>query len=160
MKNLNHFVAIYHQQLQQGDILIAYNELVKFVMQLRVNFKKQLAGQYSFTGILHGYLDYTYFYFTNEELKNRKLKLGMVLNHVEMRFELWLLGNTKEVQRVYWEQMKASKWNRGRSEMPEYAILEAVLEAEPDFDDLLALAERLEVKAREEAAAMIEAVKA
>jgi uncharacterized protein YheU (UPF0270 family) len=31
MKNLNHYVAIYKEQLNKGDILIAYNELVKFV---------------------------------------------------------------------------------------------------------------------------------
>lgn len=101
MKNLNHYVKIYKQQLDKGDILIAYNELVKFVMILRVGFIKSLSEQYSFTGILHGYMDYTYFYYSNEFLKTKKLKLGLVLNHSEMRFEIWLLGNTISVQKKY-----------------------------------------------------------
>jgi hypothetical protein len=29
MKNLNHYVAIYKEQLNKGDILIAYNEFTQ-----------------------------------------------------------------------------------------------------------------------------------
>ena len=61
MKNLNKYVLIYQDQLKKGDILIAYNELVKFVMNLRTTFIKRLSDKYSFSGILHGYMDYTYF---------------------------------------------------------------------------------------------------
>jgi hypothetical protein len=103
MKNLNHYVSIYKAQLDKGDILIAYNQLVKFVMKLRIDFIKSLSEQYSFTGILHGYMDYTYFYYSNDFLKGKKkkLKLGLVLNHSEMRFEIWLLGNTISIQKKY-----------------------------------------------------------
>ena len=45
MKNLNHYVTLYKAQLDKGDILIAYNALVKFVMQLRVDFIKSLSQQ-------------------------------------------------------------------------------------------------------------------
>ncbi|MEL7118392.1 MAG: hypothetical protein AAFO07_03095 [Bacteroidota bacterium] len=144
MKSLNHYVAIYKEQLDKGDILIAYNQLVKFVMKLRVDFIKRLSEQYSFSGILHGYMDYTYFYYTNDFLKSKKLKLGLVLNHLEMRFEIWLLGNTVKTQKEYWELLKASKWNKDKDEMPKYSILEAVIENEPDFDDLPLLAATIE----------------
>lgn len=144
MKNLNHYIAIYKEQLAKGDILIAYDHLVKFVMKLRVNCIKNLSEQYSFTGILHGYMDYTYFYYTNDFLKSKKLKLGLVLNHLDMRFELWLLGSTKSVQKEYWELLKESTWNQGRTEMPDYSILEAVIDPAPDFDNLPLLAEKLE----------------
>jgi hypothetical protein len=144
MKNLNHYVAIYKEQLDKGDILIAYNQLVKFVMEIRVNFIKNLSEQYTFTGILHGYMDYTYFYYSNEFLKTRKLKLGFVLNHLEMRFEIWLLGNTIAIQKKYWELLSASEWNKDKKEMPKYSILEAVIEDEPDFDDLRSLSEKIE----------------
>lgn len=127
MKNLNHYVAIYKEQLDKGDILIAYNELVKFVMKLRVDFNKTLSEHYSFSGILHGYMDYTYFYYTNAFLKNKKLKLGLVLNHLEMRFEIWLLGNTIAVQKKYWDLLKESEWNKDKIEMPKYSILEVVI---------------------------------
>ena len=144
MKNLNHYVAIYKEQLDKGDILIAYNGLVKFVMQLRTDFIKNLSAHYSFSGILHGYMDYTYFYYTNDYLKHKKLKLGLVLNHLEMRFEIWLLGNTKNIQISYWNALKESERNKNRTEMPPYSILEAVIESKPDFDDLPLLSQKIE----------------
>tara|TARA_R110000744_G_scaffold217022_1_gene335797 strand:- start:694 stop:1182 length:489 start_codon:yes stop_codon:yes gene_type:complete len=146
MKNLNKYVSIYQDQLKKGDILVAYNELVKFVMNLRTTFIKRLSDKYSFSGILHGYMDYTYFYYSNDFLKTKKLKLGLVLNHLEMRFEVWLLGNTKPIQKKYWELSKSTKWNNNKDEMPEYSILEAVLVEKPDFNNLDKLTEQIETK--------------
>ncbi|WP_299249034.1 hypothetical protein [uncultured Aquimarina sp.] len=159
MKNLNHYVAIYKEQLDKGDILIAYDQLVKFVMKLRADFIKNLSKQYSFTGILHGYMDYTYFYYSNDFLKSRKLKLGLVLNHLEMRFEIWLLGNTKSIQKEYWNLLKESKWNKNREEMPRYSVLEAIIEKDPDFDNLSSLAEKVEKRLIEESDEIIDKIK-
>jgi len=144
MKDLNHYVNIYKEQLQKGDILIAYNELVKFVMKLRTDFIKSLSDQYSFAGILHGYMDYTYFYYSNEFLKKRKLKLSLVLNHKKMQFEVWLLGQTIPIQEKYWGYFKATKWNKNRTTRPQYSILEAVLIVHPDFNDLEKLSKQIE----------------
>jgi len=146
MENLNKYVSIYKEQLQKGDILIAYNELVKFTMRLRTDLIKSLSNQYSFAGILHGYMDFTYFYYSNDFLKGKKLKFGVVLNHVEMRFEVWLLGNTIPIQEKYWRLSKGSKWNKDKTEMPKYSILEAVLVANPDFNNLDVLSKEIEEK--------------
>ena len=146
MKNLNHYVSIYQKQLNKGDILIAHNGLMKFVMKLRMDLTKRLTDSYTFSGMPNGYIDYTYFYYSNDYLKSRKLKLGLVLNHLEMRFEIWLLGNTKAVQKKYWFLLKESKWNKGRPEMPKYAILEDIIESEPDFNDLAELSKTIESK--------------
>jgi hypothetical protein len=146
MENLNKYVAVYKEQLEKGDILIAYNELVKFVMKLRTEFIKTLSDQYSFAGILHGYLDFTYFYYSNDFLKSKKLKFGLVLNHVEMRFEIWLLGNTIPTQKKYWEILKNTKWNKDKTEMPKYSILETTLVENPDFNNLDKLTEQIETK--------------
>ncbi|MEY8870811.1 hypothetical protein AB9K24_14990 [Meridianimaribacter flavus] len=144
MDDLNKYVAIYKEQLAKGDILIAYNGLVKFVMKLRTDFIKNLSNKYTFAGILHGYMDYTYFYFSNDLLKSKKLKFALVLNHLEMTFEIWLLGNTLSVQKTYWELLKMSKWNENRSEMPKYAVLEATLVSHPDFNSLDKLSKQIE----------------
>jgi hypothetical protein len=146
MENLNKYVSIYKEQLNKGDILIAYNELVKFVMKLRTIFIRNLSDQYSFAGIFNGYMDYTYFYYTNDFLKSKKLKFGLVLNHIEMRFELWLLGNTKPIQKKYWKLLKTTKWNKGKTEMPKYSILVTILVENPDFDNLNTLTEQIESK--------------
>ena len=160
MKNLNYYITVYKEQLEKGDILIAYNQLVKFVMKLRVDFIKSLSEHYSFTGILHGYMDYTYFYYSNEFLKSKKLKLGLVLNHSEMRFEIWLLGNTIANQKKYWNLLKTSKWNKNRKEMPKYSILELILENNPDFDNLSVLSQKIEKKLIESSDEIINTVKA
>lgn len=146
MENLNKYVSIYKEQLKKGDILIAYNELVKFVMKLRVDFIKRLSDEYSFAGILHGYMDYTYFYYSNDFLKSKNLKFGLVLNHLEMRFEIWLLGNTIPIQKKYWELLKTTKWNQGNTEMPKYSISETILVEDPDFNDSSTLTELIESK--------------
>ena len=146
MKDLNKYVAIYQDELKKGDIVFAYNELVKFVMKLRTEFTRTLTDEYVFGGILHGYMDYTYFYYSNDYLKSKKLKFGLVLNHREMRFELWLLGNTKPTQRAYWELTKNTKWNKNRKSMPEYAILEVNLVETPDFNDLDKLIAQIETR--------------
>tara|TARA_R110002096_G_scaffold28336_16_gene85959 strand:+ start:670 stop:1161 length:492 start_codon:yes stop_codon:yes gene_type:complete len=146
MENLNTYVSIYQEQLKKGDILIAYNELVKFVMKLRTDFIKSLSDQYSFGGILHGYMDYTYFYYSNDFLKSKKLKFGLVLNHLEMRFEIWLLGNTIPTQKEYWELLKTTKWNKDKTEMPTYSILETTIVENPDFNNLNLLANQIETK--------------
>lgn len=146
MKDLNKYISTYQDLLKKGDILIAYNELVKFVMNIRTEFIKTLSDQYSFAGILHGYLDYTYFYYSNDFLKSKKLKFGLVLNHMEMRFEVWLLGNTKPIQEKYWTLTKNSKWNKDKDIMPEYSILEVSLVANPDFNNLHKLTAQIETE--------------
>lgn len=60
-----------------------------------------------------------------------------------MQFELWLLGQNAEVQDRYWELLKATKWNAGRTAKPKYATLEAVLIENPDFNDLDTLSDKI-----------------
>ena len=115
-------------------------------MKLRTDFIKSHSDQYTFAGILHGYMDYTYFYYSNDFLKSKKLKLGLVLNHLEMRFEIWLLGNTIPNQKKYWELLKTTKWNKDTTEMPKYSILETTLVENPDFNNVNALTKQIEAK--------------
>jgi len=52
-----------------------------------------------------------------------------------MRFELWLLGNTKDSQEKYWNLLKNSKWIT-QAEIPQYSIFEVILVDDPDFANL------------------------
>jgi hypothetical protein len=141
--NLNTSVDAYKQQLDIGDIQVAYSSLVKFVMRLKTRFSKTQKDRFSFTGIFQGYMDYTYFYFANEFCRERKLKFGLVLNHEDMRFEVWLLGQTKDLQERYWNLLKPTGWIQGEA-IPKYSIFEHILIENPDFDDLDALSETIE----------------
>ncbi|MDP2091178.1 MAG: hypothetical protein Q8K30_06305 [Candidatus Gracilibacteria bacterium] len=144
MNNLNEHIAVYKEQLAKGNIKIAYDGIVNFTTNLKTIFSKNLSDRFSFNGIFKGYMDYTYFYFTNDYLNDRKLKFGLVLNHNEMRFELWLLGQTKNIQKEYWDLLKSSKWNKDKTKMPKYAVLESVLIKNPDFNDLDLLSQNIE----------------
>jgi hypothetical protein len=57
-----------------------------------------------------------------------------VLNHRQAHFELWLLGQTKNVQINNWKKLKGSKWVNNEA-MPQYSIFEIVLLPAPDFDN-------------------------
>ncbi|WP_298708666.1 hypothetical protein [Chitinophaga sp.] len=144
MPDLNHCITVYKKQLQQGDIREAYAGLVKYVTRLGTTLDKHLAGRFAFGSLFQGYMDYTYFYFTNDFLKKRKLKFGLVLNHPEMRFEIWLLGQTIPLQEKYWQFFKSTKWNQGRTTRPQYSILETVLVEHPDFNNLERLTQQIE----------------
>ena len=115
---------VYKEQLSYGYIRTAYLTLTKYVAELKSKFP----SQYKTGNISFGYLDYTYFPFFNQYLRNQKLRFGVVLNHEKMQFELWLMGQNADVQRKYWEILKKSVWNGNRKEMPKYSILEIVLE--------------------------------
>lgn len=146
MKDLNYFVEIYKEQLDKGDIQEAYLGLVKYVTRLGTHLSNNLSDTYSFGSLFQGYMDYTYFYYTNDFLKRRKLKMGLVLNHGKMQFEIWLLGQTIPIQEKYWEYFKATKWNKERTTRPQYSILETVLIDKPNFKDLEKLTKQIESK--------------
>ena len=92
-------------------------------------------------------MDFTYFPFFNDALRHKKLRFGIVLNHAEMRFELWLMGQNADVQAAYWAHLKTSVWNHGREKMPRYSVLEVVLVTHPDFEDAEALNAEISGKA-------------
>ncbi len=146
MKDLNRYVDIYKEQLAKGDIQEAYVGLVKYVTRLRTTLSKTLSEKYSFGNLFQGYMDYTYFYYSNDFLRKRKLKMGLVLNHSKIQFEIWLLGQTIPIQEQYWQYLKTTKWNIGRTSKPRYSILETVLIDNPNFNDLEKLSKQIEDK--------------
>ncbi len=122
-------IEIYKNQLIQGSIRRAYMLLTRYMGELKAKFPEPyLTGNISL-----GYLDYTYFPFFNSYLRQHKLRFGIVLNHLEMRFELWLMGQNASVQEKYWELLKNTDWNKDIEAMPLYSVLEVCLEDHIDF---------------------------
>ena len=50
-------------------------------------------------------------------------------------FELWLMGQNADIQRKYWKILQKTKWNHNQKIMPEYPIVEIVLETNIDFEN-------------------------
>ncbi len=140
--SLNARIPAYKKAFASGELQKTYQSLVGIVQNLRTEFDKHYKGEYSVANVLHGYIDFTYFYLQNDFLKKQKLKLAIVLNHQEARFELWLLGQTKDVQISYWKRLQGVKWVN-QDVMPEWSIFEITMLASPDFDDTKMLTESI-----------------
>lgn len=143
----NDYVAHYKNQLEDRDIQIAYEQLIKYVMALKAHCAKVFSNKYSCGNVSPGYMDFTYFPFFNEFLRSKKLRFGIVLNHKKVRFELWLMGQNSKVQKEYWNLLKSSIWNETQRTMPKYSVLEVILIEEPDFNNLDKLTAEIEKKA-------------
>lgn len=128
-------IAAYKKVLASGEFQQTYHALVSTVQVLRTDFAKAYGRQFAVAHVLHGYIDVTYFYLQNAYLKEKKLKFALVLNHQQVTFELWLLGQTKDVQIRYWETLKSLDWVNAEG-MPKYSIAEIPLVATPDFEQM------------------------
>ena len=142
-KSISDSISTYRQQLAAGDIRVAYEFLLKYVMALKASFEKECADKYSTGNVSPGYMDFTYFPFFDAYLRENKLRFGIVLNHEKIRFELWLMGQNAEVQKEYWNLLKTSKWNKNQVTMPKYSVLESVLVEAPNFEDIDALTAKI-----------------
>jgi hypothetical protein len=140
-KNINSRIPAYKAAFSSGELQKTYQDLVGIVQNLRTEFSKKYKSEFSITNVLHGYIDFTYFYLQNDYLK-KKLKLAIVFNHKNANFELWLLGQTKDVQILYWRKLREVKWVNEEA-MPEYSIFEAPLLLAPDFDSSTKLLESI-----------------
>ena len=65
-----------------------------------------------------------------------------MLNHQKVNFELWLLGQTRDVQICFWQKLKGVEWVN-KEVMPEYSIFETTLLDAPDFDNSTILLEAI-----------------
>lgn len=135
-KTFNDYVSGYRKQLEIGDIQIAYKRLMNYVMALKSHFEKAFSDRYSCGNVSPGYMDFTYFPFHDVFLRSNKLRFGIVFNHEQIRFELWLMGQNAETQKHYWNLLKTAKWNKNTTTMPKYSVLEVVLIDKPNFNDL------------------------
>lgn len=149
MESLNDKLTEYHKQLQSGTIREAYQALMRFVSTLK-NYVQQENPTYQVAGHLHqGTMDITFFAFYTAVLKSEKLKIVVLFNHKDFRFEVWLCGQNKQVQQKYWEIFSGSDWDKctiSAGTKDGFSIVEQVLDSTPDFDDLEGLKKNLSEK--------------
>lgn len=146
MESFPEYIQEYKKQLDRGYIQKAYRGLMKYIMDMRMYFKNRYP-EYFVSGIYYGYMDMTYFSFSPESLKNRKLKIAIVFVHETFRFEVWLAGSNKKVQSRYWELIKEGNWDGYHipsTTLGVDSILEHVLIDDPDFSDLDSLTQQIE----------------
>jgi hypothetical protein len=146
MQSFQEYINEYRKQLEKGVIQRAYQGLMEYIMDLRTQFNKKFPD-FAPGNIYHGYMDMTYFPIFPEALKSRKLKIAIVFIHESIRFEVWLVGYNKQIQKEYWKLFKESEWNKYH--IPTTikgvdSIMQYTLADNPDFNDLDALTKKIE----------------
>ncbi|MEO1050605.1 MAG: hypothetical protein AAFX87_08255 [Bacteroidota bacterium] len=144
---LNDHIQAYQKQLQSGSLQSAYRGLIEFMTNLRIHLEKKHPEDFIGGNPYFGYLDWTYFPFTPKALKAKKLKIVIILDHEQLRFEAWLVGQNKQLQKSYWELLKHKAWNKlPLTNSPKDAIIQEILAERPDFDKQSALISEIEAK--------------
>lgn len=106
----------FRRALKEGAIPRAYRALTTYMMELRTYYmSRDDAGGVS--GLYQGYMDMTYFALFPPDFKRRHLKVSVVFNYEAFRFEVWLSGRNRTVQRRYWALCSEREW-------PKYRLIE------------------------------------
>jgi hypothetical protein len=147
MESLAEYMGEYKKQLEKGYIQKAYKGLMEYIMALRTYFQNKYPDYFVSGNIYYGYMDMTYFSFSPKSLKERNLKIAIVFIHDAFRFEAWLSGYNRNVQKQYWQLFEDSNWNKYRvvpQDKGVDSILEHTLIDNPDFVDTDKLTEKIE----------------
>lgn len=141
-------ISEYKKQLKKGYIQEAYTGLMKYIRDLKSHFNCLYPDRFPSGSIYYGYLDMTYFPLFPESLKHNKLKIAIVLIHNPLRFEVWLVGYNRNVQKKYWNLVNEYKWDKYRIPILTKgvdSIIEYTLVDNPDFGDLNDLTKKIEM---------------
>jgi AraC family transcriptional regulator len=122
-------------------------QVKSFMKDLRNTFIRNYPSGYSVGSIYSDESTITYFPFTPDELRELKLKIAIVFNHKYNRFEIWLAGQNKQIQKQYWEIFKESDWRK--YSIPEsieksFSIVETIIEKNPTPENTSEIKELME----------------
>jgi hypothetical protein len=149
MESFHECMNEYRKQLEKGAIIKAYKGLMEYIMDLRMHLKNKYPDYFVSGSIYFGYMDMTYFSFFPKSIKDKNLKIAIVFIHEAFRFEVWLAGINKQVQKNYWKLFNESDWNKYpivSTTKGVDSILEYTLVSNPDFSDLHALTKIIETE--------------
>ena len=124
----------FREQLSNGSIQQAYRTLLNYMAGLRTHFATRYP-EIAVSGLYQGYMDITFFALFPPSLKHRDLKIAIVFNYDAFKFEAWLTGRNRKVQRQYCELFRDSRWPKYRVITPAKGI-DSIVECDlaKDFD--------------------------
>jgi hypothetical protein len=148
MGSLNDHIREYRLQLKEGRIQTAYKGIMTFMSGLKSHLEKDYPD-YSTSGLYFGYMDMTYFAFTPDDFKDKKLKIALVYLHEQGKFEAWLGGTNRKIQAEYinrLSQINLGEYQLSRVHPGVDSIIESVIVEQPNFDQPQALRDQIEEK--------------
>ena len=103
------YINEYKKIIQTTDIQLGYKELINSIKHLKSYLQKEMKNFNFSKNIVENNLEYTYFHFTNKELKSHGLKLVLVFTHKEFKFEIFLSGVNRQKQINFFNDIKDKK---------------------------------------------------
>ncbi len=100
------------RRLGEGAVQRAYVAIVAYMSGLRTELASSHAD-WSVAGLYQGYFDMTYFPLVTPSLKARSLKLAVVFQYSDFRFQVWLAARNRTVQRRYCALLRDRDWLSG-----------------------------------------------
>lgn len=137
MKNLNQLIKDYTCLLQQGEIQIAYKNILEFLGKLRAAFVKRYPN-YDTSNIYQGYMDMSYFSINTQLLKEKGLKIALVYLHNKGNFEVWLSPRNRTIGKQYeslFSQKNFDSIKVFHDDENKDAIIEYTVISSPNFED-------------------------
>jgi hypothetical protein len=137
MRSIQDDVNELQKQIEKGSVQKAYKALLYFMMGLRTHFANKYDHP-AVSALYQGYMDMTYFALFPPSLKHHDLKVAIVFNYNQFRFEAWLAARNRKIQQQYWRLFKDSDWGDYRVVTPAGgidSIIECDLSKDFDFDN-------------------------
>ncbi len=145
------YINDYKNIVQTTNLQNGYQEFIKFFRYLRTYLEKEM-NNYDFTNnIVENNMDYSYFQFTNQNLKSRNLKIVIAFIHKKFKYEIWLSGINRKVQLNYFEFLKEKSLLYILTNNPNKTdyILKSEISGIYNYDDLEQLLIRIKVSIEE-----------
>lgn len=144
-ESLSEHIPAYIELLASDKASKGYKALMNYLMMLRQHFVKHHSDEMSVGSFYQGYMDMSYFALTHTTLKAKKLKVGLVFNHEQVQFELWFVGQNKQVQKKYWSILQTIDLKKYRLSLNgEESIIRHMIVENPDFKNMDVLTSRIE----------------
>lgn len=96
----------YRTLLQSTDLQRAYQEFIRWFRYLRSQLERQMPDFRFQNGISENAMDYAYFSFSSQVLKEKNLKLVVVFVHKSFQLEVWLSGTNRSAQCRWADRMR------------------------------------------------------
>lgn len=131
------YIEEYKNIIQTTNLQRDYQELIKFFKYLRNYLQKEMTDLNFTANIVENNMDYSYFQFTNENLKKKGLKIVFVFVHKEFKYQIWLSGVNRQEQVKYFNMYeKNTRFKLTPNPIKTDYILSKDVETEFNYDDL------------------------
>lgn len=126
------YIQEYESLLKTTHLQRDYQEFVKFFKQLRVSLEQELPDCSFLGGIMENGMDYSYFQFTSDALREQGLKIVIAYVHTTCSLEVWLSGVNRKTQASVFARLQKTGTDYEQTPDPnrfDYILKEKILPA-------------------------------